>query len=275
MKHILDIQYFGRGSSKAGGGGGSGAPTVISSGGGNIIMPPPSTANTVTADADDTQQAPQLSSSYDAFMNMTDDERADAITSAIAKSVPDHLNNRSDYQKLIYDLNMNDKPQVVDDSTLDAMNGTECFRTVNSVFNKSSDISFTAPQIAKQTQAGRYTRVSSDGQACYGDGIYFAQQRRDSVVYGNTRGNIQKTCVMRAKLNSNAKIISYNSARRGAMNEMSSGSKLGRALRRCESESAVSIYALSKGYNVIDAGNGYLNVINRGALTMSKTITMP
>ena len=38
---------------------------------------------------------------------------------------------------------------------------------------------------------------------------------------------------------------------------MSSGSKLGKTLRKCDSASQVSIYAMSKGYNVISNGSSY------------------
>lgn len=274
-KFLLDIQFFGRGRSKSGGGtgGGSGGGATLIGGGGSAGGGAVAAAGDVDDQADTTQQAPAQSSVYQDFATMTDQQKADAVKNALKSSVPDHLNNNSDFQKLTYNLNMNDKPQLVDDATLNSMNGTECFRTVDSVYNRQADISFTAPQIAAQTMAGRYTRCSSDGQACYGDGIYFAKSRSASTPYGSTRGDVNKTCVMRAKLNSNAKVISYSSATNGMYREMRSGSEFGKQLRRCKSESAVSIYALANGYNVIDNGMGYLNVLNRGALTMSKSLT--
>lgn len=48
--------------------------------------------------------------------------------------------------------------------------------------------------------------------------------------------------------------------------------KLGKALRKCDQSSAVSIYAMAKGYNVITSGGGYYNILSRNAITMSKTI---
>lgn len=221
---------------------------------------------------EDTQQAPAMSAQYDAFMKMSDDQKAAAIVQAISQDIPDHLNKGSDFQRLIYNLGMNDKPQVVDDATLNKMNGTEIFRTVNAVYDRATDLSFTAPQIAKQTQAGKITRVSSDSSAVYGDGIYFADSRSGSAVYGRTRGNVQKTCMMRAKLNSNAKAIGYYTAAQGVSQEINSGSKLGQALKKCNYSSRASVYALAKGYNVIDAGNGYYSVLNRNAVTMSQNV---
>ena len=102
--------------------------------------------------------------------------------------------------------------------------------------------------------------------------IYFATTYSSSGGYGNTTGNIKKTAVMRAKLNNNAKIIDYNSAVRGCNQEISSGSKLGKTLAKCDTKSAHSIYAMTKGYNVITSSNGYYNVLNRNAVTMSKSI---
>ena len=272
MKFILQIQFFGRGRSKAGGGGGSTSGTSSTATGGNaqILQSPPPT-QTVPDDTN-VAPAPAPSASYNAFMAMTDDQKADAIIDAISKPVPDHLNNSSDLQKVIYHLNLNDKPQVVDDATFRQMNGTEMTRAVDQVYNSSADINYTAPQIAAQISRGRITRVSSDRRAFYGDGIYFA---KGMTGYGNTRGDINKTCIVSAKLNSNARIITYDACVAGVRREIRSGSRLGRALSQCKTRSAHSIYALAKGYNVIDANNltGYLNVIDRRAMTVNATIT--
>lgn len=160
---------------------------------------------------------------------------------------------------------------MVDDAVLDTMNGTEVFRTVNNVYNRRTDISYRADEIAAQVTKGSVTRVSDTGGSVYGRGIYFADNYSRSTVYGNARGNIQKSAVIRGKLNSNAKVISYSKATSGLQQEIASGSKLGRSLSRMDNKSAVSMYALSKGYNVISSGHGYLNILNRNAVTMSKT----
>lgn len=217
------------------------------------------------------QPVQTMSADYNAFVGMSDDEKADVITSMISQDVPDHLSD-TDFQKFIYNIGLNDKPDVVDDATLDSMKGTEIFRTVNNVYDRKNDISYSADQIAKQVQAGRVTRTSDNGGSVYGRGIYFADNKLDSSMYGNTRGNVKKTAMVRAKVNSNAKTIDYSSAQAGARAEIRSGSKLGKALSKCDSSSAVSIYAMSKGYNVITSGHGYYNVLNRNAITMSKSI---
>ena len=248
-----------RGGQRAGG---------LTSGSGNI-QPTPQTQQ---PQVDDTQQASSFSTDYNSFMAMSDDDKADVISNAINQDVPAHLSD-SDFQKFIYNSGLNDKPDVVDDATLNSMNGTELFRTVNNVYDRRNDVSYTADQIAKQVMAGRVTRTSENGGSVYGRGIYFADSKSDSTMYGNTRGNVQKTAQIRCKLNNNAKTIGYYSAINGVSKEIKSGSKLGKVLRKCDYDSQASIYAMAKGYNVITSGHGYYNILNRNAVTMSKTIS--
>ena len=222
---------------------------------------------------DNTQVASAFSASYDQFMAMTDDEKADFISANVKQGVPDHLADNS-LQRFIYHSGLNEKPDVVDDATLDTMTGTEIFRTVNFVDKDKNpkDIGYTAPQIAKQVMGGRYTRVSDDGGSVYGRGIYFADTYSGSVGYGDHTGKVKSTAVMRAKLNSNAKVINSYTADSLASKEISSGSKLGRVLRNCDNDSRASIYAMAKGYNVMSNGHGYIVVLNRNAITMSSDI---
>lgn len=225
------------------------------------------------AQVDNTQVADAFSATYDAFMAMTDDEKADFISANLKSGVPDHLADNS-FQRFLYNGGLNEKPNVVDDATLDTMTGTEMFRTVNDVYNKNKDLGYTAPQIAKQVMSAKNTRVSDDGGSVYGRGIYFADSYSESTgVYGKTTGNVAKTAVMRAKLNSNAKIIDSDTAKRYAKNEINSGSKLGKVLSKCDYDSRPSIYAMSKGFNVMsDKASGYFVVLNRNAITMSSDI---
>ena len=221
---------------------------------------------------DNTSTASNFSTDYNSFMAMTDDDKADVISNSAKQGVPSHL-SQTDFQKFIYNSGLNDKPDVVDDATLNSMNGTEIFRTVNNVYDRQNDISYNADQIAKQVIAGRVTRTSDNGGSVYGRGIYFADNKSDSTAYGNVRGNVKKTAVIRGKLNNNAKVANYYTMLSQMSSEIRSGSKLGKALAKCDSDSAVSIYAMSKGYNVISNGRGYLNVLNRNAITVSSNIT--
>ena len=225
---------------------------------------------------DNTQVASAFSADYNKFMSMTDDEKADFISANIKTSVPDHLADNS-FQRFLYNSQITDKPDLVDDATLDTMTGTEMFRTVNYVDKRYNPkgIGYTAPQIANQVMKGSDTRVSDTGGSAYGRGIYFADSYSHSTShYGDTRGNVKATAVMRAKLNNNAKVINITKARHGASQEIASGSKLGRTLAKCDSQSQPSIYAMAKGFNVISANNGtgYYNILNRNAITMSKDI---
>lgn len=241
------------------------------SGSGNI-QPTQTQQQAQQPQVDNTSTASNFSTDYNSFMAMTDDDKADVISNSVKQGVPSHL-SQTDFQKFIYNSGLNDKPDVVDDATLNSMNGTEIFRTVNNVYDRQNDISYNADQIAKQVIAGRVTRTSDNGGSVYGRGIYFANNKHDSTVYGNVRGNVKKTAVIRGKLNNNAKVANYYTMLSQMSSEIRSGSKLGKALAKCDSDSAVSIYAMSKGYNVISNGRGYLNVLNRNAITVSSNIT--
>ena len=120
--------------------------------------------------------------------------------------------------------------------------------------------------------SGRVTRTSDNGGSVYGRGIYFADNKTDSSYYGNARGNVKKTAQIRCKLNNNAKLINYTKASSGASAEISKGTKLGKALAKCDSKSRASIWAMANGYNVLTSGHGYYNILNRNAVTMSKSI---
>lgn len=242
------------------------------SGGGTVTLNPPNAQQTAQP-VQNAQNTPQsMSADFNNFMAMSDDDKADAINTMVKQGVPAHLSDTA-FQSFIYNVGLNDKPQLVDDATLDAMKGKDMFRTVNSVYDSKNDIGYRADEIIKQIQSGRVTRTSDNGGSVYGRGIYFADGKSASTSYGRTRGDVKKTAVVRMKLNDNAKVIDYSKAMNGLRRETQSGSKLGKALNRLDSASAVSIYALAKGYNVISSGHGYFNVLNRQAITMSKTIS--
>ena len=248
--------------------------SVTAGGGGTIAATQGGSPANDQIQIDDTQQAQPMSATYDSFMAMTDDQKADTIDSMANQPAPAFLSDTA-MQRFTYNLGLNDKPTLVDDATLDSMNGTELFRTVNAGKDPVARVKYDADEIAVQVQRGRVTRYSDNGGSVYGRGIYFADNYGDSKIYGNTTGNIKSTAMIRCKVNSNAKAINYSKAKSGLQSEISSGSKLGKSLakiNRKDSQSAVSIYALCKGYNVITSGHGYFNVLNRNAVTMSTTI---
>ena len=216
-------------------------------------------------------QQNQPSPSYDAFRQMTDDQKADVIMQARHTQVPIFL-AQNDLQKVMYGLKLNDKPTLVDDSVLDTMPGKELFRTVNATSDPTHRIKYSATDVANQTIRGTVTRVSDTGGSVHGRGIYFADDYNGSVAYGNSRGNASKTAVIRVKLSPNARTVSTAAAANGVSREISSGSKLGRALSKIGYQDQTAIWALAKGYDAMVAGNGYHVIINRSALIASKDI---
>lgn len=202
--------------------------------------------------------------SFNNFMALSDDEKADAIEAIMKQDVPNFL-DKGDFQKLLYYTEFEGKPQILSDSALDKVKGKSLYRTVSDVYDRKTDVNYTSKQIYNQIAKGDYTMVSSSGGSAYGKGIYFADSYRGSTVYGNG----SRSLVMRAKLNSNARTIDYWRAVSGYSAERSSGSKLGRALSKLNSHDAISVYAVAKGYNVIQASNGYHVILDRSAISMS------
>lgn len=202
--------------------------------------------------------------SFDSFMSLSDDEKADAISTILKQDLPNFLDD-SAMQRLLYYTEVDGKPSIVSDKSLDSVAGPDLYRTISNTYDRKTDVNYTAKQIYNQIVKGDYTRVSSTGGSAYGKGIYFADSYRGSTVYGNSN-----SLVMRAKLNSNARVVSYRNAVNGAGAEIRSGSKLGRVLNRMSGHDATSVWALAKGYNVVqDNNSGYHVVLDRSALSVS------
>lgn len=204
---------------------------------------------------------------YADFLEMTDDEKADVITDALKADVPFFLDNSS-IQKLAYFTGLSDKPDLVDDATLDTMSGTELFRTVGDAYDRTKDIGYSAKEICQQVSEGDFTMYSDSGGSAYGHAIYFADDYYSSSSYGYGKKN---PLTMRAKVKSSAKAIRYN-ALQSKVNNMR-GTKLYNA---CGGDA--NTIALALGYDIIiDRGGGSYNsgyhmVLNRGCLVMSKTV---
>lgn len=72
---------------------------------------------------------------------------------------------------------------------------------------------------------------------------------------------------MRAKVTSN-KVIKESKLSRDYSAALARGDKLAKACNRADYDSARNLYALAKGYDVVDDGS-YIMVLNRRAITMS------
>lgn len=207
----------------------------------------------------------------DSFRKMTDDQKADVLSQVKNTQVPIFL-AQSDTQRVLYGLGMNDKPTLVDDSTLDTMPGKDLYRVVNSTNDPTNRIKYAATDVANQVIRGTVTRVSDTGGSVHGRGVYFADSYGEAAVYGHRAGNIQQTAVIRVKLSQTAKTVSERIADNGVMQEINSGSKLGKTIAQMGSKDRTAIWALARGYDAIVASNGYHVIINRSALVASKTI---
>ena len=211
---------------------------------------------------------PQGGVSFDKFQQMTDDEKADVITSALGVGVPMFLED-SALQKFAYYTGMSDKPTTVTDSQLDKMKGTSLYRTVDNAYNRRTDMGYTSTDIYKQIRDGDYTMYSDSGGSAHGKGIYFADSFGGSAVYGNGQ---KTTLMMRAKITS-GNTISESKLRSDYQSALNRRDKLALACSNADGSSARNLYGLAKGYSVVDAGS-YKVVLNRGALSMSDKVVM-
>ena len=245
---------MGRGSSgagtKAGGGGTASLPNVT-----NQVVPP-TPQQVARGDV-----LPKGGVAFKDFEKMTDDQKADVIDKALHTGVPIFLDD-SGLQRFAYFTGMNDKPKIVTDAQLDNMMGHELFRTVNDAYNRRTDIGYTANDIVKQISSGDFTMYSDSGGSAYGKSIYFASSVGSSSSYAG-RG----ATMMRAKI-TGGKSISHNAIHNMYRNARAKGDKLAIACGKADSSSAVNLYALAKGYDVITT-HDYHMVLNRRCLSVS------
>lgn len=248
----------GRGSRSSGAGGGG---LFAGAGGGGIPIaiptgPPP---NVVPG-----QPVPAISMQQ--LQAMTDTEFANYLTGL--KSTPidplTYYNNNWDTQRLVANMpELNRAPQVVDAQAFASLPGPTLYRTVNTSGSES------AIDICGRTMASDVTTI---GAGRMGDGFYFANNKSVSQNgYGRTRGNINKTATMQAKLNGNARMVDEDRLNRMLRSESSTvQTAVGRMRSDGQwSKSGIMAYALRKGYNTVRGSDGVINVIDRNAATFS------
>lgn len=210
--------------------------------------------------------------SYDQYMTLSDDEKADAIATLMNQGVPDFL-DPSMTQKLLYYTELDGKPLMASDSAVSQMNGASLYRTVHDYYNQRADVNYTAKEIYDQLTKGDQTAVSGQGGSAYGKGIYFAESYTESRNYRSTRNN---NLTLRAKLNNNARVVSYSQASNAVRSEINKGTKLGRMYSRMNSDDRTSVWALNNGYNVVrDNYSGYNVILDRRAMTVSTRTVNP
>ena len=204
------------------------------------------------------------------LMAMTDFEFMDFLRDLSKVDMPMFMPNW-DTQKAIYSMQLNDTPEVVDDKTFNSLPGTTMYRTVDSQYDKATDVNMNANDIMQQLMYGRLNRI---GGGYYGDGHYFANSYNESKVYGTHLNNVQKTAVVKMKFNNKARIITDRKLRSMLANEPKSIRTMISRLSSGKNGHGgeLAVYALRKGYNVIHDGWSYYNVIDRSVMIMSKTI---
>ena len=158
----------------------------------------------------------------------------------------------------IYALGMNAKPKVVDDATLDGMQGREIFRTV---YEKGVMPPPTTEAVVDQIRHGDYTQMSNSGGSLYGRAIYFATNFNDSASYGSGERNAM---IMRGKLDVNAKFPTETTLRQQMRAKNFTASKK----KSVDSDDGIALYAISQGLPGWHDGS-YTMIVNRSVITMS------
>lgn len=193
----------------------------------------------------------------DDLLKMPEAQRVATINNILASTIqmPDYLDG-SDTSKVIYALGMDGKPKVVSDSQLDAMQGTEIFRTV---YESGTLPPPSSKDILDQIKYGDYTQLSGKGGSAHGRALYFATRFSDSASYGR-RGGKKNAQVARAKIDPNAKVVSESTLQ----NQMrAKGIQF-----NANYADQQSLYAITQG---IDGWYSYTYtmMVNRGVLTAS------
>lgn len=198
------------------------------------------------------------------FSALSDQQQADMVNKAkTARAVPGFPDTF--YQKFVMANGLDAKPKLVTDAQMDAMPGKDFYRGINAPSTDAAD------KIIMNTLLDDYTFFSDSGGSAMGRGIYAMQDLNSDVrSYGSSRG---VNNIMRMKLDSDAKTISYDDARNLYAKEISSGSRLGRSLSGVYEKDAISIVAASKGYAAITRNstgvNEWGNILSRDKLSIS------
>ena len=194
---------------------------------------------------------------YNQFLQMSDTEKyklMDDIINDTSIVVPRELDS-SVTSKIIYALGMTEKPTVVSDSQLDAIKGRAYYRTVNDYGNMS------ASEILNQIKSEDYTQLASGGGTAHGRALYFANTFVGSQMYGSSTATM-----MRVKLKPTANIVKEDDLVLRIVRDASFGStRIGLSF-----PDSYACYAIAHGIDGwYDKRNGYLMMVNRGALVAS------
>lgn len=212
------------------------------------------------------QNTPQAARGLQSFATLSDQQQADMVNKAkTAKAVPGFPDTF--YQKFVMANGLDAKPKLVTDAQMDAMPGKDFYRGINAKTQDAAD------QIVMNTLMHDYTFFSDSGGSALGRGIYAMQDLNDDVRLYGSSGGVNN--IMRMKLDSDAKTISYSNARTLYERELASGSRLGKSLKGIYEKDAISIVAAAKGYSAItrtsfsNSSNEWGNILSRDKLSIS------
>ena len=198
------------------------------------------------------------------FQKMSVDDQFDLVQKSIqGKAAGSYYTWDTDYQRFINNSGLDGAPNLVDDKILDSMSGTETFRTTN------ENRAFPGKAIAVKTQTDDKLLYNAGGQEWYGKGLYSATSLGSSLVYGNN----SRAAVMRFKVD-DSKIVSTSVVDMWEFKESRDKNSLYHKLDTAgyDPDTRRAILTLSKGYTAIDNENGYITILTRKGVNMSKSI---
>ena len=219
-------------------------------------------------------------SAFDTLRNMNDDQLADIAIKSKTVDMPNMLADVDDVtQKFVYQANLNDKPQVLDQADFNKFMSDNNLGTSDLLSRSINDISYTnksgthvpmkAQDVADMMMYSKYNYIGGkvNGQAL-GAGTYFDHTNGNPTGYG------KKTVV--AVLNpATARTIDSYTLQQKASSFAKTHPKFAKAVGSYNTafsggKNNMAIYALAMGYNVIMDSGGYTNVIDRAALVYRK-----
>lgn len=195
---------------------------------------------------------------YDTFMKMNDAEKRKFIEESVNKSIyrlPERLQvgGESRTQQLVYDLELNDKPTVMNKSDFEKYM-SENNLTENDLLTRSFDNIDAMRDWMYEDEnyiSGRF------GGSALGNGQYFGKTFGKNTEYGNYSAN--------AVLNpQTSKAIDFFELKKQFFS-LPREKRLAYGRNGYITDSDLSVFAIAQGYNVI-TDRGVVNVIDRSAV---------
>lgn len=221
-------------------------------------------------------------SGTDTFASLDQNTQLSIINKAvIAPQKNSYSAYSTSYQKFINNSGLDGKPQLMDSDDFDKENGPVIYRTVN------SNSAFSAAEVAENVAYDDIFLYNGNGGTFHGLGLYTTPNLPGSLGYGDHWD--KNTAVMRFKIRDDAKIINERDLDDQFFNESLKPGSLVHTLQwnyGYNTDTTKAIYAMSKGYSIVtqaqgkdqkslrkaimDGGDYYTEVLNRGALIMDK-----